>query len=45
MEYEFYKFVEKNFDLILKRSAENNQLRPKGYFYEKVYGPSGKIIK
>lgn len=45
MEYDFYRFVDKNFDLLYKRSIEKNELRPKGYFYEKIYGPKGKIIK
>ena len=45
MEYEFYRFAEKNFDLVYKRSTENGKLRPKGYFYEKIYGPNGKIVK
>lgn len=45
MEYDFYKFVDKNFDLVYKRSIENHQLKPKGYFYEKIYGPNGKIVK
>jgi hypothetical protein len=45
MEYDFYHFVEKNFEMMFTRAIENDKLKDKGYFYEKIYGPNGKIVK
>jgi len=45
MEFDFYNFIVKNFNLIYTRSITDGKLTKKNFFYEKIYGPSGKIVK
>lgn len=45
MEFDFYNFIVKNFNLVYTRAITNEKLTPKNFFYEKVYGPNGKILK
>ena len=46
MEFEFYNFVKKIFDQEYTNTFDKDgKVKEKGYFYEKVYGPNGKIIK
>ena len=45
MEYEFYNFAKKIFDQEYANTFKDGHVKGRGYFYEKVYGPHGKIIK
>jgi len=45
MEFDFYNFIVKNFNLIYTRSITDGKLTKKNFFYEKIYGPSGNIVK
>ena len=46
MEYEFYNFARKIFEQEYANTFdEDKKVKGQGYFYEKVYGPLGKIIK
>lgn len=45
MEYDFYNFAKKIFDQEYTNTFHDGEVKSKGYFYEKVYGPSGKITK